>query len=240
MLGIESARWPDGPSPSGAAQGFGLIPVDRVGEAAGVVNEVESSEKIGENGDEGTFSIDMTCGEMTFGHTQTSRQDLEPNVSTHLALYRRSALPFLRSRSRVLVCRSALGKGPATAMNRPNHVQPCACRAPPRHMRQCNEGHIETNKHENVKPGWHVAQKIKRHRNKQTFRKKPKKATCVQLSIGSLNRWYDSLCFSHFAAPFTVFRAQTSMTSKKEKLTKTQMVINCELEKKREREIGNL
>ena len=36
--------------------------------------------RIGENGVEGTVSNDMTSGEMTFGHTQTNRQALEPNV----------------------------------------------------------------------------------------------------------------------------------------------------------------
>ena len=39
---------------------------------------------------------------------------------------REAALPFLHSRQRVPVSPSALGKGPATAMNRPNHVQPRA------------------------------------------------------------------------------------------------------------------
>ena len=46
---------------------------------------------------------------------------------------------------------SELGKGPATAMNHPYLVQPCACRAPPRHMSQCNESYIETYKHKYVK-----------------------------------------------------------------------------------------
>ena len=45
--------------------GFNLIPVSGVGEAVG-------DDKIGRNGIEGTFSNDMTCGELTFGHTNKS------------------------------------------------------------------------------------------------------------------------------------------------------------------------
>ena len=43
-------------------------------------SEAVGDEKIGGHGVEGTFSNDMTCGEMTFGHSQTTRQALEPNV----------------------------------------------------------------------------------------------------------------------------------------------------------------
>ena len=46
----------------------------------GGVSEAVGGEKMGGNGVEGTFSNDMTCGEVTFGHTQTNRQALEPNV----------------------------------------------------------------------------------------------------------------------------------------------------------------
>ena len=49
-------------------------------EAVGGVSGAAGDKKIGGNGVEGTFSNDMTCGEMTFGHTQTNRQALEPNV----------------------------------------------------------------------------------------------------------------------------------------------------------------
>ena len=58
-------------SPSGATRGFTLILVSGVGEAVG-------DEKIGGNGVEGTLNNDVTCGEMTFGHTRTNRQALEP------------------------------------------------------------------------------------------------------------------------------------------------------------------
>ena len=43
-----------------AAQGFYLIPVSGVGEAAGGVSEAENDEKIRGNGAEGTFNKDMT------------------------------------------------------------------------------------------------------------------------------------------------------------------------------------
>ena len=59
---------------------FNLIPVSGVGEGVRGVSEAVSDEKIGGYGVEGTFSNDMTCGEMTFGHTQTNHQVLEPNV----------------------------------------------------------------------------------------------------------------------------------------------------------------
>ena len=78
--------------PERSTQGFNLIPVSGVGEAVGGVSEAVGGvseavgvSKIGGNGVEGTFSNDMTCGEMTCGHTQTNRQALEPNVQSHLA-----------------------------------------------------------------------------------------------------------------------------------------------------------
>ena len=71
MLGIGSARWPDGPPQSRVAQGFNLIPVSGVGEAVGGVSVAVSDERIGGNGVEGTFNKDMTNDEMTFeAHTQ--------------------------------------------------------------------------------------------------------------------------------------------------------------------------
>ena len=60
MFGIGPANRPEGPSPSEATQGFNLIPVDSVGEVAGVVCKVEDEENIGENGVEGTPNNDMT------------------------------------------------------------------------------------------------------------------------------------------------------------------------------------
>ena len=66
MFGIGPARWPGSPSPSGVAHGFGLIPVDSAGEAAGVVSEVAGEEKIGGIGVEGTFNKDMTNDGTTF------------------------------------------------------------------------------------------------------------------------------------------------------------------------------
>ena len=66
VFGIRSARWPDGPLQSGVAQGFNLIPVSGVGEAVGGVSEAIGDEKIGGNGVEGTFNIDMTNDELTF------------------------------------------------------------------------------------------------------------------------------------------------------------------------------
>ena len=59
-IGMGLTRRPGSPSRSEVAQGFGLIPVDSVGEAAGVVSEVAGEEKIGGNGIEGTFNKDMT------------------------------------------------------------------------------------------------------------------------------------------------------------------------------------
>ena len=53
-----------GIGPSGVGQGFNLIPVDGVGEVAGVVCKVEDEENIGENGVEGTPNSDMTDGGM--------------------------------------------------------------------------------------------------------------------------------------------------------------------------------
>ena len=60
VFGIGSTRRPSSPSPSEVAQVFGLIPVDWVGEAVGVVSEVASEEKIRGNGVEGTLNKDMT------------------------------------------------------------------------------------------------------------------------------------------------------------------------------------
>ena len=85
MFGIGPARLPGSPSPSKVAQVFGLTPVDSVGEAAGVLSEVAGEEKIGGNGDEGTFKKDMTNDGMIFeAHRQIvkplSHEALEPSV----------------------------------------------------------------------------------------------------------------------------------------------------------------
>ena len=45
---------------------YNLIPVSGVGEAAGGVSDAAGDEKIGGNGVEGSFSNDMTCGEIDF------------------------------------------------------------------------------------------------------------------------------------------------------------------------------
>ena len=50
VFGIGPAGQPGNPHLSEGAQGFGLIPIDNVGEAAGVVSEVAGEEKIGGNG----------------------------------------------------------------------------------------------------------------------------------------------------------------------------------------------
>ena len=50
MFGIASARWPDGPLPSGVTQGLYLIPISGVGEAVGGVSEAVGGEKMGGNG----------------------------------------------------------------------------------------------------------------------------------------------------------------------------------------------
>ena len=62
-LCLGSARWPDGPHPSGVAQGFDLIPVSGVREAVGGVSEAVGDEKIG---GEGTFNKDMSNDGMIF------------------------------------------------------------------------------------------------------------------------------------------------------------------------------
>ena len=69
--------------PQRSYTGFNLIPVSGVGEAVGGASEAVSGEKIGGNGVEGTFSNDMTCGEMTFGHTH--KQIVKPlsHTCTH-------------------------------------------------------------------------------------------------------------------------------------------------------------
>ena len=66
MFGIGPTRWPGSPSPSRVAHGFGLISVDSAGEAAGVVSEKASEEKMGGIGVEGTFNKDMTNNGMIF------------------------------------------------------------------------------------------------------------------------------------------------------------------------------
>ena len=71
-LGLISCVWDridqtaSSPTPSEEAQGFGLIPVDSVGEAVRVVSEVAGQEKIGVNEVEGTFNKDMTNDGMIF------------------------------------------------------------------------------------------------------------------------------------------------------------------------------
>ena len=83
VLGIGPARRPGSPHPSEVAQGFGLIPVDSVGEVAGVGSEVASEEKIGGNGVEGTFNKDMTKDETIFERHAMNRSktlSLEENV----------------------------------------------------------------------------------------------------------------------------------------------------------------
>ena len=77
VFGIGPARRPGRPSPSGVAQGCGLIPVDSVGEAAGVVSEAAREEKLGGNGVEGTSNKDMANDGMIF-EAQANRQALEP------------------------------------------------------------------------------------------------------------------------------------------------------------------
>ena len=59
VLGVGSARWPNGPLQSGLAHGFSLMPVS----GAGVVVD---GVKTGGNGISGTFKRDMTNYEMTF------------------------------------------------------------------------------------------------------------------------------------------------------------------------------
>ena len=75
---LGSARWPDGPHPSGVAQGFNLIPVSAVREAVGGVSEAVGDEKIG---GEGTFNKDMSNDGMIFRHTN-KLSSLEPKVLT--------------------------------------------------------------------------------------------------------------------------------------------------------------
>ena len=70
-LGLESARWPDGPPQSGVAHGFSQIPDSGVGVVVG-------DERMGRNGVEGTFNKDMTNDEMTFLDTQMSLLSLIP------------------------------------------------------------------------------------------------------------------------------------------------------------------
>ena len=45
MFGVVSARWPDCPSNSGVAHGFGLIPVSVAGEGVQVGGGVEQREE---------------------------------------------------------------------------------------------------------------------------------------------------------------------------------------------------
>ena len=68
MFGVGSARWPDGPTQSGVAHGFSLIPVSGVGVA---VDEV----KTGGNGvNPGTPRCDTVADGMTFEkHTQIAQ-----------------------------------------------------------------------------------------------------------------------------------------------------------------------
>ena len=82
-LGLITCVWdrPDGPLPSGVAQGFNLIPVSGVREAAGGVSEAVGDEKIG---GEGTFNKDMSNDGMIF---EAHKQIVKPLSQTwsHLA-----------------------------------------------------------------------------------------------------------------------------------------------------------
>ena len=93
VFGIGPARRPGSPSPSEVAQVSCLIPVDSVGEAAGVVSEVAGEENTGANGVEGTFNKDVN----DFWGSQTNRQLLGTNAWSHLACER-------AQREKVRVC----------------------------------------------------------------------------------------------------------------------------------------
>ena len=66
------------------AQRFSLIPVDSVGEVAGVVCEVEDEENTGGNGVNGTPNNDMTDEGMIFEKTHKDSSYLEPHVQSRV------------------------------------------------------------------------------------------------------------------------------------------------------------
>ena len=72
VFGIGSARWPEGPLPSGVTQRFYLIPVSGVREAVNGNTDEEGCEKIRGKGIEGTFNKDMTNNGMILRHTYKS------------------------------------------------------------------------------------------------------------------------------------------------------------------------
>ena len=90
VFGIGSARWPDGPSQSGVAQGFNLILVSGVNEAVG-------DGKTGGNGVERQFNKDMTNDEMTF---EAHKQTVKPLSQMCDHIWRAS----VRSEKKVRVC----------------------------------------------------------------------------------------------------------------------------------------
>ena len=88
---VRSARWPDGPTQSGVAHEFCLIPVSGVGVVVG-------DEKIGRNEVQGTFNKDLTNDGMIF---EAHKQIVKPFSQTCDHIWRAQACA---ERKRARVC----------------------------------------------------------------------------------------------------------------------------------------
>ena len=95
MFGIGSRR-PGSPSPSEGAQGFGLLPVDSVGEAASVVSEAAGEEKIDGNGVDETFNKDMTRDATIFEGPAMSRSNTLSQMCDHILACERAQRETVR------------------------------------------------------------------------------------------------------------------------------------------------